>query len=75
MVLKMLEAVLESSDFSFEFEVFLSVYVSSFQQRRLVLIGLFPGIDAHSCLHHSIVVTRQPNQMSAFFIRAYHSEL
>jgi len=40
-----------------------------------VLGELFLGIDAHSCLHHSIAVARQQKQMSALAIRAYHSEL
>lgn len=67
------ELMLESSDL--RFEVFIPVYMEQFKQGKLVLVELFLGIDAHSCLHHSIVVARQQNQMSAFFIRAYHSVL
>lgn len=68
------EVMLDSGVLRFEFNS-LSLFTCNNLNRKLVLAELFLGIDAHSCLHHSIVVARQQNQMSAFFIRVYHSEL
>lgn len=68
--------MLESGDLAFGFQssCLLTCHYNLNREKH-VLVELFLGIDAHSCLHHSVVVARQQNPMSAFFIRAYRSEL